>query len=930
MFRNHFNANLRSNETNGASIRLSFIGVLNALRVTRTFLLPSTILRPLLFEATARRVGLLLSIASFIVFLSGCQTLSLPAIDPTGNRIFTPNGFTTLINPHDPNNGYPSTQPAFQAPPNPPACTQTGDKKLCKGCLSGKGCFAKRKEAEEVRGRCGQLLLTPTSIIAPVGGEVILLAGVCGKDGYLVTDEPIEFMISQDGVGEIVQVGDDSKGQRPSLFKKDLRPKVEKLGIDFAKGRTSREPWTITRGTSTPDDDLPVRKGQTWISLTSPSEGTSKVTVLAPDSDVWDQRRQTATIYWEDASWQFPKCVTTESGKEAWLITSVKRADRVSPAVGYRVKYRILNPEIARFVMPGREGEDVEQINVDAEGKAAVRILHDEKYPIGSAMVEMEVVRNARPNDNVREITLGRDTTTVTWSAPELRLDVGGPEIGVPGQPVNYVATLANTGDRVAENVYLSVVIPPGMKLLSTNVQPSSITPNGRRWDIGPLMPRSAFDINLVLRPQLENQVDILFEANGANRTEPLRQRVSTRFIRPQVDVQIRPMQNTNEVEIGNEAKFEVTVTNKSTQTLNNIRVSLQSTPGLLHSRTNSNSVENVIGFLRVGQPETLPADFRVDGAGQLSVQVKVSAEGQELATQSAVIMGVPAVPKRPSLSLILESDAGQNAVAVGTEFSARWAVNNTGPVLLRTPVINMQHSPNLQVVQANGGWQLSEGVEYIEANRLGRWTRLGDIAPNGRLGYFTARFRVIAAGPASIDVAVEADGVGDRKNITLEARNNGAGEILPGGMPNGPPGGPLPNGPLNKPELTLKSPSEKRLSVTIQPVTNSIRKGDVGTYEITIANLVNKPDQRVALSILMPKGAVLKSIRAKDLQYKLSNSDRQIDLEPIKYFRANDSFSCVIQLRHDEVAAGELVASVTSLGQTNAITESHRVQVLP
>jgi uncharacterized repeat protein (TIGR01451 family) len=572
-----------------------------------------------------------------------------------------------------------------------------------------------------------------------------------------------------------------------------------------------------------------------------------------------------------------------------------------------------------------------EEINVDAEGKAAVRLLHDEKVPLGTAMVEMEVVRNARPKDNMRQITLGRDSTTVTWSAPELRLDVGGPEVGVPGQPINYFATLANTGDRVAENVYLSLVIPPGMSLQSLNVPTSSQSQNALRWDIGPLMPRSAFDVNLVLLPQLENQVDVLFEASGANRTEPLRQKVSTTFLRPQVAVQIRPMQNTNEVEMGNEAKFEVTVTNNGTQTLNNIRVSLQSTPGLSHSRTNSNLVEEQIGFLRVGQPVTLPGYFRVDSVGQLSVQVKVSAEGRELATQSAVIVGVPAVPKRPSLSLILESDAGQNAVAVGTEFSARWAVNNTGPVLLRTPIISMQHSPNLQVVQANGGWQLSEGVEYIEANRLGRWTRLGDVAPNGRLGYFSARFRVIAAGPASVEVAAESDGVGDRKNLILEVGNNGSGgEILPGGIPNGPPGGPQPNGTMSKPELTLKSASEKRLSVTIQPVTNSIRKGDVGTYEITIANLVNKPDQRVALSILTPKGAVLKSIRAKDLQYKISNSDRQIELEPIKYFRANDSFSCVIQLRHDEVAAGDLVASVTSLGQTNAISESHRVQVLP
>ena len=73
----------------------------------------------------------------------------------------------------------------------------------------------------------------------------------------------------------------------------------------------------------------------------------------------------------------------------------------------------------------------------------------------------------------------------------------------------------------------------------------------------------------------------------------------------------------------------------------------------------------------------------------------------------------------------------------------------------------------------------------------------------------------------------------------------------------------------------------------------------------------------------------LLKSIRAKDLHYKVVNSDRQIDLEPIKYFRPNDSFSCVVQLRHDEVVSGELIASVTSLGQTTPVTKSFRIQVL-
>ena len=872
---------------------------------------------------------LLISLCIAFACNNGCNTLSLPAIDPTGNRIFTggPNGFTNLVSPHDPNNGYPSNQPAFQTPPTPPACMQGTDgseKKLCKGCLAGKGCLAKRKEAEEVRGRCGQLLLTPTRIVAPVGGEVILLAGVCGKDEYLVTNEPIEWMLSPKSVGEFVEVGDDAKGQRRSIWKKDNGPKVEKLGVDFARGRTSREAGNITRGTATKADDLPIRMGQTWISLTSPSEGISKVTALAPDSDVWDQRRQTATIYWLDASWQFPEPQIVLSGQTARLVTRVTRAERLISAEGWRVRYRVLNPEIARFVFPGREGEEIANIEVNRDGIAAVDIVNGQQAPHGTAMVEIEVIRPARADDNIPELPLGRGITQVTWSAAELQLNVGGPEIAVQGQPLSYFATVANTGDLNAENVIVRVVVPPGMTLQSPNIAPTSQANGALAWELGPLMPRRAFDISFNLIAQAELDAQIVFEAVG---TPNLRQQKSVRTLvqRAQVTLQIAPRQNVNQIEVGGEAVFEILVANTGNQTINDVAVSLQSDPGLQHARDNSNEMVQVIGFLTPGQSRKLEGIFRVDREGELSVKATVRSLGQVLASQTASIRGLPATPKRPALSLQIESDLRQSAIALGGEFTLKWFIVNSGPVALRSPVVSMQHSPNIEVLK------LSQDVNYQIERQFGQW-RLQDLQPGTRVE-LSGLFRGIAAGPqSSIVVAVEADGIGDRKTFTLDIGNTSTGgDVMPGNSPGvfPPAVGGQPNNALNKPEVSLNTQNEKRLSVSIQPVSNSIFKGDIGTYEIRIENLINKPDQRVTLSLLTPEGTVLKSIRAKDLQYKLSNNDRQIDLEPIKYFRPNDSFSCVVQLRHDAVAAGELVATVTSIGQTTPVVKSLSIQVL-
>ena len=71
-------------------------------------------------------------------------------------------------------------------------------------------------------------------------------------------------------------------------------------------------------------------------------------------------------------------------------------------------------------------------------------------------------------------------------------------------------------------------------------------------------------------------------------------------------------------------------------------------------------------------------------------------------------------------------------------------------------------------------------------------------------------------------------------------------------------------------------------------------------------------------------------SIAPKEMRYKLSNKDRQIDVEPIQYFRSKDSFSCVIQLKHNQAIAGELQVAVTSMGQTSPATDRLSIQVLP
>ena len=84
------------------------------------------------------------------------------------------------------------------------------------------------------KGKRGCILLSPQKIVAPVGGEVVLLSGICGTDGYLQMNEKLEWMLTPESVGTFIQVGDDDPGILPRLVGSGKQP--EKHDPTYAHG----------------------------------------------------------------------------------------------------------------------------------------------------------------------------------------------------------------------------------------------------------------------------------------------------------------------------------------------------------------------------------------------------------------------------------------------------------------------------------------------------------------------------------------------------------------------------------------------------------------------------------------------------------------------------------------------------------------------
>src|SRR5262249_24586155 len=166
-----------------------------------------------------------------------------------------------------------------------------------------------------------ELRITPARIVAPVNTEVVLAAGICSPDGYYFTRQPLEWMLAQDGVGQIVAVGHESVHNTSYL----LRNSPQKVATNYVRAHTSTISQVLNRGTPNPADDVYLHKGQSWISITSPTEGTSHVVVWAPKEQNWDRRKATAVIQWVNAGWRLPPNATSRAGQACPLTTTVSR-----------------------------------------------------------------------------------------------------------------------------------------------------------------------------------------------------------------------------------------------------------------------------------------------------------------------------------------------------------------------------------------------------------------------------------------------------------------------------------------------------------------------------------------------------------------------------------------------------------------------------
>jgi uncharacterized repeat protein (TIGR01451 family) len=726
--------------------------------------------------------------------------------------------------------------------------------------------------------------ITPTQVVAPVGAEVVLTAGVCDLHGGLKKGERVEWMLSPAGVGQIVTIN------QPPFFERFMNSRHRSQKIDnlFAVSHTGKKDVQLTRGTPTPVDDVTVKSGQTWLTVTSAVEGTSFMTAYAPDVFGWDSRQATTLIHWLDAQWTFPPAAVNPVGSRQLFTTMVQRFSDRTPVSGWRVRYEILDGPGAGFSPDG--GRMIEMFT-DEFGQARAEIMHLDNTA-GTNNIAIQLIRPAELGGaGGRRLIVANGTTQMTWTSGEvaqLAVRGSGPVQASPGATATYRFDVTNPGPQTANGVAVNVPLPEGFSLVSS--VPSAGT-TGTQLDlrIGDLTAGQTQTVELNLRADRAGSFNICATAVSANGMTA-QDCVSTTVMSAALDVQ---MTAPEQALLGEEVAFEVTVTNRGTTPLSGVKLVSRFDPGLEHTSNFPSPIERDIEELAPGQSRKMGISFRVTQRGRLCNRVEMKTVNGVLGNAEACINAFE--PQRTTPGGITVRKTGPEQMGVGETAEFTIDVTNAGTAPLRNLRITDSYDSAFQPVAATDGYTLAGrdlvwSVASLEAGK-------------------TIRYQVNCRG------TVAAESACNRVTVTSDdgARADDQACVRVGG-----------GGPATPPPPTTPTGG---LTVSVSDRRDFVAVGKELTYEVLVTNNSSQPDRGVTVSVRVPPEMTPIPLGTSG-PARASISGQQVLFEPVVEMRPNETLRYQIRVMANRQGEVRFQAQATSANSPTPVVKEETTSI--
>ena len=798
-----------------------------------------------------RLITVVLAVCGLAV--SGCAYLRVPRIDPTGERIFVEPPIATT--------------PQYRAEPGPALAD------------------------DDV-----EVIVSPQVTVAPVGTEVVLVAGVRGPDGYLRTNRRLEWSLSSGGVGHFVAVG--KNGPVDLLLGDFNRPR--KVDNTFAVGSTSRNYVRLDRGTTTTLDDVYVLRGQGWITLSSPVEGTSQVAVLAPDVHGWEGRTRDATVQWVDAQWCFPPPAINPAGTRHVFTTTVMRQTDQSPCAGWLVRYEIVDGPPAGFAP---EGAAAVEVPTDAAGQASVEIFQQQPGP-GTNRINIRVIRPATlGNGQGSPLEVASGGTMKTWTSPELALRMTGPAVAGVGSTLSYRIEVSNPGDLPAEDVVVTNELPEALSYLQSNPA-AEVEGQKLLWRLGQLGPGQSRTLELDGRATQVGSLTNCADATAAGGLKASDCATAT-VMAPSVEVK---MTGPTQATVGSEVTFEILITNRSESAATELLITDRFDPGLEHEELEKQEaaerkIDRDLGDLAPGQWQRVGVTFRVTQPGRLCHVVEVTGANGVRGSARACLTAVEGTAGQPgppadAQTLVtvkksildennrpIDATAGLPNYTVGETVRFIIDVTNNGSQELRNLTLIDQYDTSLTKTASSEGYR-EEKNELV-------WTI--DSLPTGPPTRFEVHCRCVeAAARASNRAAVITEqGARVEDEAWLEIRAAAGG-----------------------------------LTITVADLRDPVAVGKETTYKILVTNQGQTSQRDVAVVAAVPVGMMVAPIGTSG-PGKFTIEGQTIRFDPVAELAAGESFTCRVHVRTRQAGEFTFQAELTGRDLADPVIVEETTEVV-
>jgi uncharacterized repeat protein (TIGR01451 family) len=642
-----------------------------------------------------------------------------------------------------------------------------------------------------------------------------------------------------------------------------------------------------------------LQKGQSWISITSPTEGQTSVVVWTPKEQNWDRRKATATIYWVDAAWKLPPNATVRAGQPQPLMTVLSRASG-EPIAGWIVRYEVIDGPPASF---GRGAPYVE-VRTDVRGVAVADLAPASMEP-GITTIRVQIIRpGIRPGDS--QMIVGQGTVGVQWTTPGLSVRALGSSAALADGAIGYRVEVTNNGDLMTHNVALSFTPPTGVTVL--NSTPIHQTFGQRlEWRIGDLPPGTTSVVEVNCRAAVAGSVRSNFLATSAEvpRTE---QGVQTEV---RTNALVVKMVGPEAAEVGREAKFLIDVTNNGPTAVTNVTATDTFEPGLSHTGGERSPLVRPIPIIQPGQTERFAISFVVAQPGRHCHRLDVTADGGHAAGARACVTGTAAVVTPPQLSVRV-SGPPSNRTGEVAPYSVEIKNNGTAPAT--NVVLTINWGANLQLTEATSGHD--DNISQL----MTRW-RIAQLATGETQ---TRRLNFVCRAPDPQGAIVRATVASDQTSAVM---NQAATMISSGVAGPQPPQSAAPIQPdaARSPE----GAGAANLGLTASATANPIPAGAVTTLVIGITNERSVSDRDVSLSVQALDDGVTLRVSGTSPTPVATASATAIDFAPIREMRPGEQLVTPYRLEARGMKPGTHKVRVSATSALNSAGASTDVDVV-